>query len=155
MNNNYNTFNDETCYCNECECDYDVTNNNEYGYDNCCLPCGENKYEEYLEEKKKEINFNDLPCDIMTKIMNINKVKDKQEKLNKKIINHLKAIIKYGAGVRMSDGGQSDWCVEFPVGYQHDSRSRLREIPRYHHGTKMKWVIDGDKRIPLSQLVSF
>ena len=82
-----NNFNDETCYCKECGSDYDVSNNNEYGYMNCCLSCGENKYEEYLEEKKKEINFNDLPCDIMTKIMNINKVSDRQEKLKQKAIN--------------------------------------------------------------------
>ena len=34
-----------------------------------------------------EINFNDLPCDIMTKIMNINKVSDRQEKLKQKAIN--------------------------------------------------------------------
>ena len=146
MNNNYNTFNDETCYCKECGCDYDINNNNEYGYMNCCLQCGENKYEEYLEEqelkKRKQINFNDLPCDLMTKIMNINKVADKQEKINKRVINHLKAIINNSGGARMSNGGQSDWCVEFPVDYQHDSRSRLREIPKYHYGTYIKEIKD-------------
>ena len=78
-----NNFNDEYCFCKECESDYDFTNNNQYGYDNCCSSCGENKYEEYLEEqelkKRKKINFNDLPCDLMTKIMNINKNKEKEE----------------------------------------------------------------------------
>lgn len=78
-----NNFNDQYCFCKECECDYDFTNNNQYGYFNCCSSCGENKYEEYLEEqeelKKKEINFNDLPCDIMTKIMNINKNQERLE----------------------------------------------------------------------------
>ena len=87
--NNYN--NDKYCFCKECECDYDFTNNNQYGYNNCCLPCGENKYEEYLEEqeeKRKEINFNDLPCDIMTKIININKNKEIEEReANKNIFN--------------------------------------------------------------------
>ena len=81
-----NKYNNETVICKECECDYDFTNNNQYGYFNCCSPCGENKYEEYLEEqeelkKRKEINFNDLPCAIMTKIMNINKNREKEEKL--------------------------------------------------------------------------
>ena len=74
-----NKFNDETCYCKECGCDYDVSNNNEYGYYNCCLPCGENKYEEYLEEqelkKRKQINFNDLPCAIKSIIFKINRDK--------------------------------------------------------------------------------
>jgi len=76
--NNYN--NNETVICKECKCDYDFTNNNQYGYFYCCSSCGEDKYEEYLEEqKRKEINFNDLPCAIMTKIMNINKNKEKEE----------------------------------------------------------------------------
>ena len=141
MNNNYNTFNDETCYCKECGCDYDINNNNEYGYMNCCLQCGENKYEEYLEEqelkKRKEINFNDLPSDLMTKIMNINKVVDKQEKLNKKVITHINNINQI---LDNNFEGQSDLCVEFPVGYQHDSRSRLQEIPRSHHGVYMREI---------------
>ena len=71
-------YNDETCYCKECDCDYRFDNNNHYGYNNCCFSCGENKYEEYLEEqeelkKKKEINFNDLPCDIKNLIFGNNR----------------------------------------------------------------------------------
>ena len=76
-------FNDETCYCKECGSDYDVSNNNEYGYMNCCFSCGENKYEEYLEEqelkKRKQINFNDLPSDIKSIIFKINRDEKKEE----------------------------------------------------------------------------
>ena len=84
-----NNFNDEYCFCKECECDYDFTNNNQYGYDNCCSSCGENKYEEYLEEqelkKRKKINFNDLPCEIKSIIFEKNRKENNKKNVEKKL----------------------------------------------------------------------
>ena len=76
---NFNLNNTDNTICNECECTYTFENNNQYGYENCCFSCGENKYTDYLDQKKKKINFNDLPGDIKSMIYAINKNRDKED----------------------------------------------------------------------------
>lgn len=46
----------ECVKCNSCGCHYNGSENNRYGYFNCCYQCGENKYEDecIIEEEKKK-----------------------------------------------------------------------------------------------------
>lgn len=68
----------ECVKCNSCGCHYNGSENNRYGYFNCCYECGENKYEDerIIQEEKKSI-FANLPNNL---IMNIIKMAEDERK---------------------------------------------------------------------------
>ena len=68
----------ECVECHTCGCEYNVFQNNEYGYLNCCKNCGENRYEEEQEEKKPETPY--LPEDIFSLILKIRSEEMKKER---------------------------------------------------------------------------
>jgi hypothetical protein len=78
----------ECVECHTCGCEYNVFQNNEYGYLNCCKGCGENRYEEEQEEKEVETPY--LPEDIFSLILKIRNEEMKKDLYKKRYDNFVK-----------------------------------------------------------------
>lgn len=109
----------ECVECHTCGCEYNVFQNNEYGYLNCCNNCGENRYEEEQEQKKPETPY--LPENIFSLILKIrgNEMKnDKYKKNFNKCIEDIQFIGDQIIEVDLTDPQDRITCVMLDYIYE-------------------------------------
>lgn len=121
----------ECVKCNSCGCHYNGSENNRHGYFNCCYECGENKYEDECIIQKE--NSRVLPFEMIAKILNIRMESKKDDRYK----NNFNAVAKSIDELDQVIKCKATFVAEYPNDFEHDSTSRLYEIPRYHNGVFM------------------
>lgn len=78
-------------------------------------------------------NIPQLPFDIISEILQIRMHNKKDDRYK----NNFNAIVKNINDINVVNNCKAYFFVEFPNDFEHDSTTRLHEIPKYHNGVYM------------------